>query len=372
MVVAFSMGMVSGPIIDNTVETGTPGASSPEKRAAGAGADCFNLLLGQLLGSMVLGVPIQDAPNPEPPAPAGAAVSDTNPPQNTPALASAANDQSDQKQGITRFLLGVDNEPGAAKAGDTAAAVSTAPLDEEQQDGKFFGAVQDAAGKNPKHGSEAREDTAAPEFAAAKKPAAEPAAPQGSNANLPLVTAENKHSAQEPASAGQPDIALSPALHQSAVLQHASVVTAEGAPSIHAQEAGSPPPARAADPVEPFDHTVSIIRDGNRLAVKLEPEGLGKLNINLSLDRGTVHAHIQVADDAARNVIQDNMQQIVESLMKEGLSVGGFSVSLKNGGQEADEQAHEAGQHQPRTADSVQPSVFTASATAGSGINLFV
>jgi len=372
MVVAFSMGMVSGPIIDNTVETRTPGAPSPAKRTAGAGVDCFNLLLGQLLGSMVLGAPIQDAPNTETPAPTGAAVSDTNPPQNTPASASAANDQSDQKQSIARFLLGVDKEPGAAKAGDTAAAVPTASRDGEQQDGKCFDALRDVVEKNPKRGSEAREDTAAPEYPAAKKPAAEPAAPQANDANLPVVTAENKHSAQEPAPAGQPDVALSPALHQSALLQHASVVTAEGAPSIHAQEAGSAPPARAADPAEPFDHTVSIIRDGNRLAVKLEPEGLGKLNIDLSLDRGTVHAHIQVADDATRNVIQDNMQQIVESLMKEGLSVGGFSVSLNNGGQQADEQAHEAGQHQPRTADSVQPSAFTAAAAAGSGINLFV
>jgi flagellar hook-length control protein FliK len=321
---------------------------------------------------MVLGAPIQEAANPETPVPAGAAVSDSNPPQNAPALASAANDQSDQKQCIVRFLLGVDNEPGAAEAGDTAAAVATAPRDGEQQEGKLFDALRDAVEKNPKHGSEAREDTAATEFEAAKKPVAEPAAPQGLDANLPLVTTENKHSAQEPAQAGQPDFALSPALHQSALLQHASVVSAEGAPAIPVQEAGSAPPARTADPVEPFDHTVSIIRDGNRLAVKLEPEGLGKLNIDLSLDRGTVHAHIQVADDAARNVIQDNMQQIVESLMKEGLSVGGFTVSLKNGGQQADEQANEAGQHHPRTADSVQPSAFTAAAAAGSGINLFV
>ncbi len=82
---------------------------------------------------------------------------------------------------------------------------------------------------------------------------------------------------------------------------------------------------------DPAENKATIISTGNRLAVSLEPEGLGKLNINLSLDRGMVNAQIQAADPAAKNLLESNMQQIMDTLMREGLNVGGFSVSLKHG-----------------------------------------
>jgi flagellar hook-length control protein FliK len=78
-----------------------------------------------------------------------------------------------------------------------------------------------------------------------------------------------------------------------------------------------------------FDHAVSIVKDGNRLAVQLDHNGLGKLDINLSLDKGAVNAQINVADNATKKLIENNMQQIVNSILGDGVSVGGFSVSLK-------------------------------------------
>jgi len=89
--------------------------------------------------------------------------------------------------------------------------------------------------------------------------------------------------------------------------------------------------AQAADPAESLQNTVAIMKGSNRLAVTLQQEGLGKLNIDLSLNKGLINAHINVADDSARSLIENNLQQIMNSLMKEGLSVGGFSVSLKGG-----------------------------------------
>ncbi len=86
------------------------------------------------------------------------------------------------------------------------------------------------------------------------------------------------------------------------------------------------------DTADAFDHAVSITKDGNRLAVQLDHGGLGKLDINLSLDKGAVNAQINVADDATKKLIENNMQQIVNSLLGDGVSVGGFSVSLKQQG----------------------------------------
>jgi flagellar hook-length control protein FliK len=87
----------------------------------------------------------------------------------------------------------------------------------------------------------------------------------------------------------------------------------------------------ADNPVEHAENNISILKDGDQLAVKLEPDGLGKININLSLDNGKIHAQINVQDSSTKNLIENNMREIVDTLVKEGLTVGGFSVSLNNG-----------------------------------------
>lgn len=89
--------------------------------------------------------------------------------------------------------------------------------------------------------------------------------------------------------------------------------------------------AAATDPADALDTMVTIVKDGTTLAVKFEPHGLGKLDINLSLEKGMVHGNINVHDEATKKLIENNMQQILDGLQKEGLSVGGFSVSLQKG-----------------------------------------
>jgi flagellar hook-length control protein FliK len=75
-----------------------------------------------------------------------------------------------------------------------------------------------------------------------------------------------------------------------------------------------------------------LSREGNQLSITLKPEGLGKLDINLSLDRGLLNAQIHVSDPAIKTLLENNLQQLVNSLTHEGLSVDGFSVSLRNNG----------------------------------------
>jgi flagellar hook-length control protein FliK len=55
----------------------------------------------------------------------------------------------------------------------------------------------------------------------------------------------------------------------------------------------------------------------------------GRLNINLSLNRGVVNVHINTADNAVKEFIENNIQSIVNALAEEDVSVGGFSVGLK-------------------------------------------
>ena len=87
--------------------------------------------------------------------------------------------------------------------------------------------------------------------------------------------------------------------------------------------------ARTVHYLDPSEDKTHLISSENRLAVSLEPEGLGKLNINLSLSHGLVNAQIQATDPTAKSLIESNIQQIMNSLQHEGFNVGGFSVSLK-------------------------------------------
>ncbi len=102
------------------------------------------------------------------------------------------------------------------------------------------------------------------------------------------------------------------------------------------QHAERPAPAEG---LGRFEQTLSVVRDGNRLQVSLEPDGFGKLDINLSLEQGVLHARIHVADETSRTLLANHQQQILNALAREGLSVGGFSVSLRNSGSGQDGQA---------------------------------
>ena len=81
---------------------------------------------------------------------------------------------------------------------------------------------------------------------------------------------------------------------------------------------------------EVVEKIVYVAKGDNKLGVTIEHKDLGKLNISLSLEKGMVNVHINTADKAAKEFVENNIQQIVDSLSKNGVSVGGFSVGLKN------------------------------------------
>jgi flagellar hook-length control protein FliK len=87
---------------------------------------------------------------------------------------------------------------------------------------------------------------------------------------------------------------------------------------------------RPAGIAEILDSIVYAAKSNNRLGVTIEHSELGKLNINLSLDKGNVHVNIHAADKGTKEIIENNIQYIIDSLEKEGVSIGGFSVGMKD------------------------------------------
>jgi len=150
--------------------------------------------------------------------------------------------------------------------------------------------------------------------------------------------------------------------HAASSLHEAGAAASRGAPQVLAK-----------DPAEMFEGATAIIKDGTRLAVKLEPEGLGKLDINVSLEKGMVNAQIHVSDAATKVLIENNMQHIVNSLLNEGLSVSGFSVGME-GHAFRDGAAGDSGnggseQHHAASIPVREPARLSAAAGA---VNIFV
>ncbi|MBL7048076.1 MAG: flagellar hook-length control protein FliK [Nitrospira sp.] len=73
-----------------------------------------------------------------------------------------------------------------------------------------------------------------------------------------------------------------------------------------------------------------VIKGNNKLGVTVENDFLGKLKIDLKMHKGILQVQVNSSDAQVREQLENNMQQIIQSLSKEGLTVGGFSVSMSN------------------------------------------
>jgi flagellar hook-length control protein FliK len=87
----------------------------------------------------------------------------------------------------------------------------------------------------------------------------------------------------------------------------------------------------AAKTIEVNDNRFTILRKSDTsVEVTLEPDGIGKLDIGINVEKGVLTATISATDAAAKGIIEKNLHEIVNALTKEGLTVGDFTVSLKD------------------------------------------
>jgi flagellar hook-length control protein FliK len=128
----------------------------------------------------------------------------------------------------------------------------------------------------------------------------------------------------------------------------ASHAIAAGRNAAEAASGPRPPaPAPAAHPQRTFhageNAFVLTRKSDTSVEITLSPPGVGRLEIEVFVDKGVVHANITAADPAGREAIERSLPQIVQALADEGMAIGGFTVSLKQGdGQDGDAQAANA------------------------------
>ncbi|MCG6550862.1 MAG: flagellar hook-length control protein FliK, partial [Candidatus Magnetominusculus sp. LBB02] len=141
-------------------------------------------------------------------------------------------------------------------------------------------------------------------------------------------------------------------------------------------------PATATDEKLAVGGSKTIDLDGNKftimrksetsISVKLEPDGIGKLDISVNVNKGVLNANISAADATAKGIIEKNLHEIVNALAKEGLTVGGFTVSLKDRGGNFNDGKNENGDSSgktPKEQRQIQPAAVTGYAKPGYSIN---
>ncbi|MDA8325498.1 MAG: flagellar hook-length control protein FliK [Nitrospiraceae bacterium] len=107
-----------------------------------------------------------------------------------------------------------------------------------------------------------------------------------------------------------------------------------GASAPQGQSASQPAPHAAPVKAGADDTFVVTRQDAKTIEVRIEPEGLGKMDIRLFIDKGHVNAHINASESIGKEVIEGNLHNIMSKLAGDGINVGSFSVSLRNGKRE--------------------------------------
>jgi hypothetical protein len=80
-----------------------------------------------------------------------------------------------------------------------------------------------------------------------------------------------------------------------------------------------------------FPNRVFQVRhgDGTTVELVLDPDGLGQVEVELNLTRDLLQGQITVQDPTQKELIERNLPLLMNDLLREGLQVGGFTVSLK-------------------------------------------
>lgn len=74
---------------------------------------------------------------------------------------------------------------------------------------------------------------------------------------------------------------------------------------------------------------INLNGDKSEIAIKLKPESLGNINLKVITEHGIVIAKFVTENQQVKEIIEANMQLLKDVLQKQGLSVEGFSVSVR-------------------------------------------
>lgn len=156
----------------------------------------------------------------------------------------------------------------------------------------------------------------------------------------------------------------------------AATPPADGNRGVPGRPAPPRPVGTASDPgIIRFEEKAFVItrKSDTSIEVTLAPPGVGKLEIEVVLEKGVVNARIIAADSAGRDAVARSLPHIVEALARDGMNVGGFTVSLKGRRDgTGDAPAHGAPRDPEGRHLSAVPPASSASAASAGLVDIFV
>ncbi len=66
------------------------------------------------------------------------------------------------------------------------------------------------------------------------------------------------------------------------------------------------------------------------IVLKLIPEDLGKVKISLDISNNIIHAHAEVENEAAKSLMQNNIGNLKQALVQQGMQLNSLNISLSN------------------------------------------
>jgi flagellar hook-length control protein FliK len=100
---------------------------------------------------------------------------------------------------------------------------------------------------------------------------------------------------------------------------------------------------------------IAVSRGGDRVAVHLEPEHLGRVEVILSRDAGGVTAHLRVESPQAHQALASELPALRQALEARGVSLVHVQVDLDDHSQGGQRPGREAGGRRRRGASGGGP-----------------
>lgn len=96
----------------------------------------------------------------------------------------------------------------------------------------------------------------------------------------------------------------------------------------------APTPSRQAQVIDRIVRMARVMKSGDTSSatIRLKPPELGDVKIELRVTEGVVHSKLEVADSTTRTLLESHLSDLRGSLADEGLEVGSFEVTVRDGG----------------------------------------
>lgn len=143
---------------------------------------------------------------------------------------------------------------------------------------------------------------------------------------------ETSHNLNEQASAPhKSDGSIkNPDTHFTTEMNKAAGAEAPSKPAV--ETAQNPLPSRLVKSTDVIKEISRFIEknEGHSLTIKIDPESLGTVKIALDVVDKLVHANIEVENEAAKKMVESNLNQLYSQLSQSGIQLNSLNISLAN------------------------------------------